>query len=66
MVVSEAQKRATQKWNAKNYDRIYFFVPKGGKDIIKKAADENGESVNAYVEKAVLTRLKLKSWEKKD
>ena len=57
MARSEAQKRATKKWNdahlQERYDRIQLVVPKGKKDIIKAKADEQGESVNAFINRAI-------------
>lgn len=49
---------AKNRYNAKNYDRIVVVVKKRKKEIIKKAADEVGESVNTYVNKAIDDRLK--------
>ena len=42
---------------ARTYDRINFVVPKGGKDIIRAAADRAGQSVNAYILQAVQQRM---------
>ena len=47
--ISEAHKRATNKWNKENYDRLNIVVPKGMRETIKARADELGKSVNAYV-----------------
>lgn len=41
------------KWNDKAYDRINLVVPKGKKDIIKEYAEANGESVNAFINRAI-------------
>ena len=49
MAVSEARKRATYKYIAKSYDSIVLNLPRGERDGIKKAAEEAGESVNAYM-----------------
>lgn len=51
-----SQTKAKNKYNAKTYDRISFFVLKGDKDKIKSAADNAGESVNGYIKKAVDNR----------
>lgn len=45
------------KYNAKAYDRINIAVPKGYKAEIQAAADKSGESVNAYVVKAIAERM---------
>lgn len=36
-------------YNAKNYDRISFFVPKGTKERIKARAKASGQSMNGYL-----------------
>ncbi len=41
------------KWNASAYDRIAVVVPKGQKDVIKAHADSRGESVNAFIQRAI-------------
>lgn len=47
---SEAQKKATAKYNAKAYDRMEIKVPKGKREPITKWAKERGfESYNAYI-----------------
>ncbi len=57
MALSEARKRANKKWNDANmkerYNRIQILVPKGKKEIIQEKAKENGESVNAYINRAI-------------
>ena len=37
------------KYNAKAYDRIGVFVPKGRKAIIQEIAERQGLSINAYI-----------------
>ena len=49
---AQAQK-VQNEWIAKTYDRINLTVPKGMKDKIKEHADRNGESVNAYIARAI-------------
>lgn len=51
--VSKAQQKATNKWIANTLDRINLTVPKGKKDIIKEHADKRGESVNAFINRAI-------------
>ena len=41
------------KFNKENYDRVSLMLPKGKKDIIKDKAKENGESVNAFINRAI-------------
>lgn len=40
-----------------NYDRINLTMPKGNKEIIKRAAIAAGESVNEYINQAISERL---------
>ncbi len=49
MAYTEAQKRASRKYNENNYDRLYITVEKGKKEIIKKKAQEQGMSLNEFV-----------------
>lgn len=53
MPVSKAQQRAVNKYVANNYDRVLVTMPKGQKDIIKTHAESRGESVNAFIGRAI-------------
>ena len=57
MALSEARKRATYKYIAKAYDRIVLNLPRGERDRIKTAAGEAGESVNAYIKRAISAQM---------
>ena len=50
---TEAQKRAVRKYETEKVDNIHFTVPKGKREIIKKVAQENGESVNGMLNRLV-------------
>lgn len=50
--------RSKNEWIAKAYDRINLTVPKGQKEVIQAAAQAQGESVNAYIQKAIQGRMK--------
>lgn len=41
------------KWISKAYDRINLTVPKGQKEILKTHAAACGESVNAFIGRAI-------------
>lgn len=56
MTVSKAQQKATAKYVKNNYDRIEIKVSKGKKNVIETAAQEQNESVNAYIKKAIQSR----------
>lgn len=47
------------RYNAKAYDEIKLRVPKGQKDIIKAHADSMGESVNAFIYRALETQMRI-------
>ena len=49
MPTTEAQKRATAKWQTERVEEIKFRVPKGQKAIIQEHAAQQGESVNAFM-----------------
>lgn len=49
MAYTEAQKKATAKYNAKAYDRIEIKVSKGNKAIIQAHAESLGMSLNGYI-----------------
>lgn len=53
MAISESQRKAVAKYNAKSYDEIKVRVSKGNKDIIKAHAERNGESLNGFVNRAI-------------
>lgn len=53
MSASEAQKRATAKWQKEKVEEIKFRVPKGRREVIKAHADSCGESMNAFLVRAV-------------
>lgn len=53
MAVSKAQQKATNRWIAKAYDRINLTVPKGKQQTIKAHAEQHGESVNGFINRAI-------------
>lgn len=45
-----AATKAKNKWNAKNYDRLYVHVKKGKKEKYKLAAEKAGfNSLNSFI-----------------
>lgn len=50
---SKAQQRAVSKYMKENYDEIKVRVEKGRKDEIKAHAERRGESVNAFIGRAI-------------
>ena len=51
--VSKAQQRAVHKYVKANYDRLDITAPKGRKEEIKAHAAAKGESVNAFINRAI-------------
>lgn len=58
MPYSEAQKRATMKWDKENYDRVYLTVPKGMKQEIDEVAKSQGyDSMRAFIIEAIKEKM---------
>ena len=53
MATSEAQLRAIKKHLKEKLDDVRFRVPKGQREIIQQHAAKQGESVNAFITRAV-------------
>lgn len=53
MAQSKAHQKASNKYNAKAYDRINVNVKKGERDKIKAYAESKGLSLNAYINKLI-------------
>ena len=53
MPISEARRRANEKYNAKAYDQIQFHVKKGRKEVIQAHAESQGESMAAFITRAI-------------
>ena len=51
---SEARKTANKNWDSKNLDRISIALPKGSKDALKAHAEGQGESINAFIKRAIM------------
>lgn len=54
MAITEAQKRATEKWQKENYEFIKVRLNKGQKEIIKHKAEAEGKSINQYIMDKIL------------
>lgn len=50
---SKAQQKAVNRYMKSNYDRVNLVMPKGKKDVIQAHAAQQGESVNAYINRAI-------------
>lgn len=51
--ISEARRRANEKYNAKAYDEIKTRVPKGRKAELQAHAEQQGESLNGFIVRAI-------------
>lgn len=54
MTYSDARKNANRNWDSKNLDRISVALPKGSKDALKAHAESTGETVNAFIKRAIM------------
>nr|WP_298029736.1 ABC transporter ATP-binding protein [uncultured Dysosmobacter sp.] len=62
MPVSKAQQKAVNKYVKEKYDRVLVtFNMKGHKDIIKAHAAAQGESVNAFINRAIMETMQRDS-----
>ena len=41
------------QYNKDKYDRFSLMLPKGKKEVIQNEAKKNGESVNAFINRAI-------------
>ena len=57
MAASTSQIKANKKYHAK-FERIYIRVPIGEKEAIEAHAEKMGESVNAFVQRAIAKAMK--------
>lgn len=53
MAISDARRRANEKWQKEKAEDVKFRVPKGKKAFIQAHAQQRGESVNAFLNRAV-------------
>lgn len=53
MAISEARRRANDKWDKENMEKVQFKMPRGYNEKIKKQADKKGLSKTAYVKKLI-------------
>ena len=57
MAVRKSQQECVNRYIAKKYDRINLTVPKGEKERIQMVARQNGESVNALINRVVFAEV---------
>lgn len=50
---TDARRDGNRRWDAANLDRLSIAMPKGKKDLVKAHAEARGESVNAFINRAI-------------
>ena len=53
MPVSKKQQASVHKYVREHYDRISVTVPQGKREEIREHAERHGESVNAFINRAI-------------
>ena len=59
---SKAKMAANARYDDKAYDKYLVRIPKGQKATVQAAAEQEGESINGYTNKALLARMGLVEW----
>lgn len=59
MALSDARKRANEKYNAKAYEQIQLRIKKGQKKVIQDHAVSMGESVNGFILRAIKNQMEI-------
>ena len=57
MAVSKAGILARERYNSKNYDNLRIRVPKGKKEFLQAYVESRKESLNGFINRAVLETL---------
>ena len=52
--------RAVARYNAKTYDQLKIYVPKGWREKVQAAAEDANESMTKYIVTATEKRMKAK------
>lgn len=61
MPITEARRKANEKYNAKAYDEIKLRVPKGRKAELQAYAEQRGQSLNGFIGYAIEEQIKRDS-----
>lgn len=54
MAQSKAHIRASNRYNAKAYDRVSLMLPKGKRETVREYAESKGLSLNGYINKLII------------
>lgn len=57
MPVSDSKKKANEKYTRNHYDELKMRVPKGKKAEIQEHAENRGESLNGFLNRAVNNQM---------
>ena len=57
MPISEARRKANERYNAKAYDEIKVRVPKGHKAELQAHTEQRNESLNGFINRAIDTQV---------
>lgn len=63
--MGKASTKAQNKYIAKAYDRINLTMPKGKKEAVQTHANQHGESVNAFINRAIDEAIERDSYASK-
>lgn len=66
MAPTDAQRRARDKWLSEKVETINLRVPKGTKEIYKAHAENHGESLNAFLQRAAAEAIERDQAASKD
>ena len=55
--MGKTSSQVKDKYNAKAYDDIRLRVPKGQKEVIQAFAESQGESLNGFINRAILEAM---------
>ena len=57
MPVSDSQRRAIEKWDKGKVDSLHLRVKKGMRELLQAHAEKQGESVNAFINRAIVETM---------
>lgn len=66
MAATEAQMRATAKWQKEKTDEVRFRVPKGERAVIQAHANHQVESTTAFIKRAIKETMERDNAEKRE
>lgn len=61
MAITKNQQAAVSRYVRKNYDRVCITMEKGQREVIQQHAKDHGESMNAFINRAISDRIARES-----